>query len=112
MARAEIEPLRSLAFGSISGTYAKVGTPSSQPIRLICITNNTQGDMIFSRDDTLVVGELFVAAGSFKLFDLQANMNPMKETKFCFDQGTQWWVKQDSAPVSGSVYIELIGDAQ
>lgn len=106
MSRAGIEPLRSLAFGSISGSYAAVGTPSANPIRIICISNNTEGDMLFSRDGS--TDELFVAAGSFKLFDLQANMTPMKESKYVFDQGTQWYVKQSTAPVSGSVYIEII----
>ena len=108
MARANLEPLRSLAFGSISAAYAAVGTPTDNPIRLICITNNTEGDMIFSRDSAIAAGELFVAAGSFKLFDVQANINPNKEDRYVFDQGTQWYVKQLEAPVSGSVYIEIM----
>ena len=108
MARANLEPLRSLAFGSISGTYAAVGTPSDNPIRLICLSNNTEGDMIFSRDPLIAAGELFVAAGSFKLFDIQSNVNPNKEDKFVFDQFTQFYVKQLTAPVSGSVYIEYL----
>ena len=108
MARANLEPLRSLAFGSISAAYAAVGTPTDNPIRLVCITNNTEGDMIFSRDSALSAGELFVAAGSFKLFDVQSNINPNKEDRYVFDQGTQWYVKQLEAPVSGSVYVEIM----
>ncbi|MCK5021391.1 MAG: hypothetical protein KAS32_30545 [Candidatus Peribacteraceae bacterium] len=108
MSRANLEPLRSLAFGGISGTYAAIGTASSNPIRLFCISNNTEGDMIFSRDNTIAAGELFVAAGSYKLFDIQSNMTPEKESKFVFDQGTQFWVKQSTAPVSGSVYVEIL----
>jgi len=108
MARANLEPLRTLAFGSISGTYAAVGTPAANPARLICFTNNTEGDMIFSRDNLISAGEVIVPAGSFKLIDIQANLNVNKEDRFVFDQGTQWYVKQVEAPVSGSVYIEML----
>jgi len=108
MARANIEPLRSLGFASISASYAAVGTPAAHPCRLLCITNNTEGDMIFSRDSSISAGELFVGAGSFKLFDVQSNLNVNKEDRFVFDQGTQWYVKQLEAPVSGSVYIEML----
>lgn len=108
MSCAELEPLRSLAFGSISGTYAAVGTESLHPTRLICITNNTEGDMIFSRDTSISAGEVFVAAGAFKLFDIQSNLNVNKEDSYVFRKGTQWYVKQAEAPVSGSVYIEMI----
>lgn len=108
MARAGLEPLRSLAFGGISGTYAAVGTPAENQIRLLCITNNTEGDMVFSRDPLISEGEIFVAAGSFKLFDIQANLNVNKEDRFVFDRYTQFYVKQLEAPVSGSVYIEVL----
>jgi len=106
MSRANLEELRSLAFGSISGSYAAVGTPSNNPIRLFCISNNTEGDMLFSRDGS--TDELFVAAGSYKLYDIQSNINPNKEDTYVFDKGTQFYVKQVTAPTSGSVYIEIL----
>lgn len=106
--KAELEPLRSLGFGSISGTYAVVGTATNNPTKIICITNNTAGDMIFSRDNTVAEGELFLAAGSFKLFDITTNSRPVNTDDTVFRKGTQWYVKQDTAPVSGSVYIELL----
>jgi hypothetical protein len=106
MARAYLEPLRSLAFGSISASYAKVGTETEHPVRLFCITNGTQGDMFFSLDG--VTDHMFLKAGSFKLFDIQSNMTPNKESNFVFDKGTQFYVKQDTVPVSGSVYVEIL----
>lgn len=108
VARAFFEPLRSLASGGISGTYAAVGSPTTHMIRAFCISNNTEGDMIFSTDNTLVAGELFVAAGSFKLFDVQSNINPQFDDKYVLEIGTQFYVKQSEAPVSGSVYIETL----
>jgi len=47
---AVLDTLRTLANGSISGTYAAVGTPFTSPVRLICFTNNTDGDMLFTDD--------------------------------------------------------------
>lgn len=104
--KAQLEPLRSLAFGSISGTYAAVGDPFDYPSRIICFTNLTEGDMLFSRDG--VTDELVVSAGGFKLFDIQTNHKPVNEDAFVFPVGTQWYVKQLTAPVSGSVYIETV----
>jgi hypothetical protein len=104
--RAQLEPLRSLAFGSISGSYAAVGTPFANPCRLICFSNNTEGDMFFSRDGS--TDELFVAAGSFKLFDIASNQKNTNQSDLVFEQGTQWYVKQSTAPVSGAVYIEVL----
>lgn len=106
--QADLEPLRSLAFGSISGTYAAVGTPSNHPCRIICFTNDTEGNVIFSRDPALVAGELFISAGGFKLFDISTNHKPSNQDDFVFEKGTQWYVKQLEAPVSGSVYIEMV----
>lgn len=104
--RANLEALRSLAFGSISGSYANVGTATTNPTRIICITNDTEGNMFFSRNGS--TDEIFVAAGSFKLFDLTSNARPVNQSDLVFETGTQWSVKQDEAPVSGSVYIEVI----
>jgi hypothetical protein len=104
--QADIEPLRSLAAGSISGTYAAVGSALEFPSRIICLSNDTEGNMVFSRDG--VNNEVFVPAGSFKLFDISTNHRPVNQDDFVFERGTQWYVKQLEAPVSGSVYIESI----
>lgn len=102
------DTLRSLGFASISGTYAAVGSALTVNPRIVCITNNTQGDMIFSTSSSNADGNLFVKAGSFKLFDLTANMVPEKDDSFVIAVGTVMYVKQVTAPVSGSVYVEYI----
>lgn len=106
--RAFFDPLRSLAFGGISGTYAAVGAPLANPVRAFCITNNTQGDLIFSLDNTVTAGNMFVAAGSYKLYDVQANINPQFDDKYVLAVGQQFYVKQITAPVAGNVYIECL----
>lgn len=108
VSRAHFEPMRTLAFGGISGTYAAVGTPLANPVRAFCITNNTQGDLIFSLDSTLVAGNMFVAAGSYKLYDVQSNINPQFDDKYVLSVGDQFYVKQVTAPVDGDVYIECL----
>lgn len=103
---ANIEALRSLAYTGVSGSYAVVGTPAVYPTRIICFTNTTDADMIFSKDGA--TNQLIVAAGGFKLFDITANHRPVNQDDFCFSTGTQWYVKQNSAPTKGAVYIEMI----
>ena len=102
---AHIDILRTLAHGSISGTYAAVGTPFAYNARIICITNNTDGDMLFSIDG--VNDNLFVAATSFKLFDISTNRMNLPNV-YSFGIGLQFFVKQSTAPSKNSVYIEVI----
>lgn len=106
VARVFFDAIRTLDSGSISGSYANVGTALTVNARGVCFTNNTQGDMFFTDDVTL--DKIFVAAGSFKLWDLQANINPQFDDRYVLPIGTQFSVKQITAPVSGDVYIELI----
>lgn len=100
------EELRTLASGGISAAYASVGVPTANPIRIFCISNNTQGDMLFTTDTSR--DEMFVPAGTFRLYDLQSNINPQFDDKYVLQIGTQFSVKQLTAPVAGSVYIECL----
>jgi len=104
--KAKVDTLRTLAYTSISGTYAAVGPAQSYPARIICFTNTTDADMIFSMDGT--TDQLIVAAGGFKLFDITTNHRPVNQDDFCFSNGTQWYVKQNSSTTKGAVYIEIV----
>jgi len=106
--RVYFDTLRSLAFGGISGVYAAVGSALTVEPRIICLTNNTDAGMIFSDDNTNTTGKLFLPPGTFKLFDLTANMVPGKDDSFVIAKGTIIYVKQASAPSSGGVYLEYI----
>ena len=106
VAVARFEPIRSLGFAGISGTYAAVGTPAEKLGRIICMSNNTQGDLLFSTDG--VEDHIFIAAGSFKLYDIQANMNTNYDDRYVLPVGLQFYVKQITAPTSGSVYVEVL----
>jgi hypothetical protein len=95
-----------LAFGSIGATFSPVGAPFSYQARIICFTNTTNEDVIFSMDGS--TDQLIVPAGSFKLFDITMNHRPVNMDDFVFSIGTQWYVRYTAAPGSGAVYIEVV----
>ena len=98
-----VDSLRSLAFGSISGTYAAVGTSFAHPMRLLCFTNLTNGNITVSFDG--VNDNLIVPQNGFKLFDLVTNRRE-DQPYFVFQVGTQVYVKGSVS--SGSFYVEAI----
>ena len=104
--RAQVDVLRTLAFGSVSGSYTAVGGPFAFQARIICFTNTTNADVIFSMDGA--TDQLIVPAGSFKLFDVTMNHRPVNMDDFTFAIGTQWYVKGVAATTSGAVYIEVV----
>ena len=104
--RARIDQIRTLGFAGISGVYAAVGSAFTVRPRLMCINNNTDGDLYFT--DDITQDKLFVAAGSFKLLDITSNMETHNDDAFEFPVGTQMYVKEITNPTSGDVYIELI----
>lgn len=107
MAVARFDALRSLAFGGISGTYAALGTPLTQNWREFRIVNATNGDIFISANGT--TDNFFLPSNSFVLWDLSTNSPPIAETDtFTLAIGTQFYVKQSTAPTSGSVYLEGI----
>lgn len=106
-ALASFRALSSLAFGSISGTYANLGTALTRPARAFKITNNTEGDIIYSTNGGTTDHD-FLPAGSFVLWDVQSNINPQFDDKFVFPIGAQFAVKQVTAPVSGAVYLTVL----
>jgi hypothetical protein len=101
-----IDAIRTLSHTGISGSYAVVGSVFAFPVKLICFTNNTDGDVFFSDDGSTDM--LFVAATSFKLFDFTTNRNALQPV-WALPTGTQFYVKQSTAPSKGAVYIECLG---
>ena len=104
--RVFFESIKTLGFAGISAAYATVGAVTGKTIKAFCVSNDTEGDMYFSIDG--VVDHMYLAAGSFRLYDLQSNMNSNDDDSFVLSVGTQFYVKQITAPVSGSVYVECI----
>ena len=99
------EILQSLAFGSITGTYAKLGSATTGPARIFKIVNNTDGDMFISTDGT--TNHDFVPAGSYTTYDASANTGAQLAP--CrLQEGVQFWVKQSTAPSKNAVYLVIL----
>ena len=96
------ETERTLAFGGISGAYAAVGTPLAHPAIALRFYNQTDAPMSFSFDGTNA--HISLASGAtfdFEVQNLKGLGGAMQVAK-----GTQFYVKQISAPGSGSVFID------
>lgn len=97
------EPVRSVAFGGISGTYAGIGTFFANPIRILLVQNITDALLMFSLDG---LNDNFpVNADSFVLLDVTANKT-IDQGAF-FAQGTRIYVKEIDVPSMGSVYVSV-----
>jgi hypothetical protein len=101
--RVRFEPLRALAFGSISGTYAAIGTALANASHLIKVDNLTDVTVTISFDG---VNDHFVMpTQSGTIFDFSSDM-VLPVGKLFLSQGTIVYVKQTSgAPSSGNVYV-------
>ena len=95
------EPVRSLAYTSISGTYMGVGAPLADPSRLIIFQNYTDATLMVSFDG--ITDHLPVAANGFVLFDITANGTTT--AGFYIAEGTRFYVKEVGTPSTGSFYI-------
>lgn len=98
--RAYAETLRTVAFGSISGTYAGIGSALAHPSRLIHITNTTDVALFISLDG--INDHDIVPINGFLLLDVSTNrVEP--GAALMFAQGQRFYVK--GAPSSGAVYL-------
>lgn len=100
------EELRSLAFGSISGAYAGVGSPFANPVRMICLDNLTDEDLVVSFNGT--TNHTPVPARSGRVLDYCSNTS-MQSGVAEQQVGTRVYVKAiGGAPTSGSFYVTVI----
>lgn len=105
MAVARFDGYFTLGFASISGSFAPVGSATTHNWRAFRITNATDGDMIFSFDG--VTNNIFVPAETFVLYDVAANCDSNSNfDSIVMSIGTQFYVKQSTAPTTGAVYVE------
>lgn len=99
------EPIREVAFGSITASYATFGTPLVMYGRLLFFTNSTNADVYLSLDG--VTNHFRLYAGSYKTLDIATNK--VTDCEWYIGEGTQFYIKYVSAPTSGQVSIEVLG---
>ena len=103
--RVGFDAVRELAFGSISGTYATVGTPTSDNVRIISLNNSTDQEVYITFNGT--TDNLRMAANSFQLYDLSSNK--IRDDGLFIASGTQVSVREVSASVtSGAFWFSVI----
>lgn len=112
MPRADYEDNKTLAFGSISGSWAKLGSPTSNTIRMLIGANGTDGDLYLGWSDDPSDPDTeptkngpVILAGTSLVVDVTANMEAQGEDAYVVSKGTQFWIKQITAPTQKSVYL-------
>ena len=105
----QFEPLRSVAFGSITGSYTALGSPLVYSARMMRLVNATDKDMFISDDGTN--NKLYVPSNSFILYDFSTNRYE-PDSSFYVAAGTQIYIKYAAAPGSGAFYLEAIYGVQ
>jgi hypothetical protein len=106
--RIDYETLRSLAFGSISGTYAAIGAVFASRALVVKIYNGTDVDLLISTDGS-TDHDIIPSSASFTI---DVNANQLSEEGLFFPKGSRFYVKQASgAASSGSVYLTVLGIA-
>jgi hypothetical protein len=99
------EGARSLAFGSISSSYANLGTPTTKAAYQVTVVNNTDALMIFSKDGG-ATDWIRLPGSSFGIWYF--NGETEGKSKGRVQKGTQFQVKDaGSSASSGEVSISL-----
>jgi hypothetical protein len=97
------EPVRSLAFGSISAAYMPIGTSFANPVRIFFIQNLTDALLMFSFNG--IDDNFPLPPSSFLLLDVTANRTVSQG--FYIAEGTFIYVKEIGTPTLGSVYVSV-----
>ncbi len=95
------ETQRELAFGSITTSYAGIGTAMTEKIRILMVQNLTDVSLQFSFDG--INNHFPLPANGFLLLDITANKT--REQGFFLGEGQRIYVKEIGNPTIGTVYL-------
>lgn len=99
------DPIRELAFGSITANYVAIGTALTHVFGIIGIFNNTDVSIYISWDG--INNHHKIAAGGFRVFDLTACSN--SDGDVYGQQGITFYAKRVSgAPTQNEVTVEVL----
>jgi len=100
------EPVRSTAFGSITGTYAGIGAAFAYPVHWFMVQNLTDQAVMISWDG---INDHFpLPANGYVIMDVASNKT-LTGGAFMVAQGTRFYVKALTGvlPGVGSVYLSI-----
>lgn len=100
------EPVRSTAFGSISGSYVGIGSAFANPVHWFMVQNLTDQAVMISWDG---INDHFpLPANGYVIMDVGSNKTLTGGT-FMVAQGTRFYVKALTGvlPGVGSVYLSI-----
>ena len=100
-----IDTCKILGCASIGAGYTAIGTPSDYEGRFILLQNWTAGDLMFSDDPLNTVGKFPLKAGDKVILDISSDQTYTRG--LFWPVGATLYVKQITAPVSGSVYLSI-----
>jgi len=99
-----MEPLRSLAFGSIGAAYVSVGTPFNSVVRSFLVQNLTDVTLIFSWGED--IDNFVLPTNTQFVYDSSSNKTHTEENLLA--EGTSLFVKEELvAPTSGNVHLAV-----
>ena len=106
--RATFDAVREIAFGSISGTFAPIGTALTDHARLVRFVNSTNAEVYISLDG--ITDQIRMAINSFFILDFSANK--VRDDGLFVPIGTVFFTREVSASAaSGAVWIEVVSAA-
>lgn len=95
------EPIREVAFGSITSSYAALGSPLTHDAFRVTVWNNTDSDIYFTVDPLMNTRKQPARSGRI--------LDDKTDDMYC-RAATQFYVKYDSAgvaPTEKSFWIEI-----
>lgn len=103
--RAQFDTIRSVAAGSITGSFVALGPALASPGVAFNCLNQTNGDVQVSFDGTNT--HLTLPANSYQVWDVRTNSPALNE--YVLAGGTQFYVKQGTtSPSTGTFYVEVL----
>ncbi len=103
--RVNFDAIREIVAGSISGSYAALGVPTTGHARILSVNNATEQEVYITFDGT--TDQLRMASNSFKLLDLSSNK--VRDDGLFIAVGTQISVRFVSTTTAvGAVWAEVM----
>ena len=98
------EPLRTLAYGSITGGYVAIGGAMLHPIQILEVTNNTDVILTFSYDG--INPHFVLLAGTARVLDITSDsLVGTGGDGLYLATGSTIYVTLNGTPSTGSVYV-------